>query len=468
VTSPLDRVAQASAVRPSPRQLAWQHLEFYGFIHFGINTMTDREWGLGHEDTALFNPERLDADQWVLSLVSAGMRALILTCKHHDGFCLWPSKVTAYSVKASPWRDGKGDVVAEVAAACSRHGIKFGVYLSPWDRTENSYGSGKDYDDFFVSQLHELLTGYGPVFSVWFDGANGEGPNGRKQLYDWDRYFSVIRDLQPDAVISVCGPDVRWCGNEAGHTRPDEWSVVSASLRGAERTASNSQKVDDGLFSRLVKSDEQDLGSRKAITATDDALVWYPAEVNTSIRPGWFYHANEDHEVRSPDELFDIYCGSVGGNASFLLNIPPNAEGLITDADRSALDGLGRLIRNLYQSDVASQANIRAEGGIYDPAHGLAVESGEATPRLTFTWPDAVALDGVVLEEDIAGGQQIEALTVEVETPDGQRQVASCQSVGYRRILRFEPVVSRVLSIVITGYRGPFLLKSPKILQPGG
>ncbi|MDP3952169.1 alpha-L-fucosidase [Microbacterium sp.] len=298
------RIAEAAAVRPSARQLAWQQREFYGFIHFGMNTMTDREWGSGHEDPALFDPEEVDPAHWVAAAESAGMRGLILTCKHHDGFALWPSAHSAHTVAASPWRGGGGDLVRETAEACAAAGLAFGVYLSPWDRTEATYGSGAAYDDFFVAQLTELLTDYGPIFSVWLDGANGEGADGRTQYYDWERYYQVVRRLQPDAVISVCGPDVRWCGNEAGRTRADEWSVVPASLRDAERIASRSQQADDGEFSRLVRSDEDDLGSRDAITAVSDELIWYPAEVNTSIRPGWFHHPSENHRVRRPEEVW--------------------------------------------------------------------------------------------------------------------------------------------------------------------
>lgn len=286
-----------TAVRPSERQLAWQAMEFYSFVHFGMNSMTDREWGVGHEDPGLFDPSSLDVDQWMSAFVAAGMTGVIITAKHHDGFCLWPSRVTAHSVASSPWLEGRGDLLRQISDSAAAHGLKLGIYLSPWDRTEASYGSGSAYDDFFVAQLEEVLGEYGPVFSVWFDGANGEGANGRVQEYDWDRYYATIRRLQPGAVISVCGPDVRWCGNEAGHTRASEWSVVPAGLRDVERIADKSQQIDDGEFSRAVRSDDDDLGSRAALGGHLDDLIWYPAEVNTSIRPGWFYHRNEDDRV---------------------------------------------------------------------------------------------------------------------------------------------------------------------------
>jgi alpha-L-fucosidase len=452
------RVAEASAVRPTPRQLAWQQLEFYGFIHFGMNTMTDREWGLGHEDPALFDPAELDADQWVECLASAGMRGLILTCKHHDGFCLWPSALSRHSVASSPWRAGAGDLVAEVSAACARRGMKFGVYLSPWDRTEPSYGTGTGYDDFFVAQLRELLTGYGPIFSVWFDGANGEGAGGKQQYYDWDRYFAVMRELQPDAVISVCGPDVRWCGNEAGHTRADEWSVVPASLRDSERTASNSQQVDDGKFSRQVRSDEQDLGSREAIAASSDALVWYPAEVNTSIRPGWFHHAKEDAELRSAEELFGIYCGAVGGNATFLLNVPPDRSGLVGAADRRVLSQLGRRIADFYAADLSPEATVSPAGAVDQQGRWSIDATGGS---LVLAWPRQRQIGAVIVEEDIALGQQVERLQMEARTVDGGwHPVAACASVGYRRILSFPAIMTDAVRLSVTATRGPARLRT--------
>ena len=212
-------LVNAAHITPSARQLAWQEMEFYAFVHFGMNTFTDREWGDGQESPALFAPEALDAKQWIDTIRRAGMRGVILTCKHHDGFCLWPSRFTEHSVRNSPWRNGHGDVVREVSYACRAAGLRFGVYLSPWDRHEPTYGQGASYDDFFVRQLTELATQYGDIFCFWFDGACGEGKNGKKQRYDWERYYAVIRTHQPGAVISVCGPDVRWCGNEAGHCR---------------------------------------------------------------------------------------------------------------------------------------------------------------------------------------------------------------------------------------------------------
>lgn len=332
------------SIVPSERQLAWQQTEFYAFVHFTVNTFTDREWGDGTEPESCFNPTRLDAMQWAESIRAAGMRGAILTCKHHDGFCLWPSRYTEHTVANSPWKDGKGDVVREFADACRKCGLKFGVYLSPWDRNSSLYGSGKAYDDYFVNQLEELLTGYGEIFSVWFDGACGEGPNGRKQVYDWERYYAVIRRLQPGACISVCGPDVRWCGNEAGHTRASEWSIVPGRMQDTEKIKENSQQEDSEEFrQRAIRAEDEDLGSREAVRGEKE-LIWYPAEVNTSIRPGWFYHAAEDDQVKSLEELIHVYENSVGGNATFLLNIPPTPEGLFHERDVERLKELGDYI----------------------------------------------------------------------------------------------------------------------------
>lgn len=446
-------------VRPSARQLAWQEMEFYGFVHFGMNTMTDREWGEGHEDPARFDPDALDADQWVRALKSAGMTGVILTCKHHDGFCLWPSDVSTHTVAASPWRDGRGDVVAEVAEAARRHGLKFGVYLSPWDRTEASYGSGTGYDDFYVAQLTELLTRYGPVFSVWFDGANGEGPNGRRQVYDWDRYYAVVRELQPDAVINVCGPDVRWCGNEAGETRPDEWSVVPRALQDAERIADRSQQADDGTFARLVRSDDRDLGSRTALAGQTD-LVWYPAEVNTSIRPGWFHHPAEDDAVRPVDELFTIYLRAVGGNSGFLLNVPPDRHGRIPDVDVTVLAALGERIRDFRSRRIAATVTVSSgtPGDVATAWPGRAATpwrpmDGDPRPTLTLTFDAPRPVEAVVLGEEIREGQRIEHVLVQGRRDGGWRTLAEANAVGYQRILTFPATEVDAVRVEVTEVR---------------
>ena len=428
-------------IRPTHRQLQWQKMEMYAFIHFGMNTMTDREWGEGHEDPALFNPGSVDVDQWMRALVSAGMSGVILTCKHHDGFCLWPSAYTKHSVASSPWKGGRGDLVREVSDAAARHGLKFGVYLSPWDMTEPTYGQGEAYNDFYINQLVELLTHYGPVFSVWLDGACGEGPNGKVQVYDWQRIYDTVRALAPEAVISVCGPDVRWCGNEAGSVRANEWSVVPASLREAERTAEKSQKADDGEFSRQVASGDEDLGSREALAAYCGPLAWYPAEVNTSTRKGWFHHDVEDSQVRSVDELFSIWKGSVGGNATFLLNVPPNRDGLLADADVEVLARLGEKIADFRAR--------RIEASREDEANVV---------TLRFDAPRAVG--AIVLEEDIAQGQRIdEAVVTSCVEGAGEQEIARVHCVGYRRIVTLEkPVTATRIRVTVTASRQGFYL----------
>lgn len=462
-------------VRPSRRQYTWQQLGFSGFIHFGMNTMTGREWGTGDEDPTLFDPPEVDADAWVKLLKSAGMRAVILTAKHHDGFCLWPTVWTAHSVAASPWRGGRGDLVREVAEACARHDMGLGIYLSPWDKNAPSYGQGKAYDDMFVGQLVELLTGYGDITEVWFDGANGEGPNGKRQEYDWERYYRTVRALQPEAVIAVCGPDVRWCGNEAGHTRPEEWSVVPRSLQDAERVAARSQQSDDGEFSRQVGSDEQDLGSRTALATTaaglEDSLVgelvWYPAEVNTSIRPGWFHHPEEDELVRSAAELFAIYRSAVGGNSTFLLNVPPTRQGRIAEPDRQALEGLGRLLAQWNDAALPARVTFssRAESApatdtlaraVTDPRDDIgwwSPATGDAAPWAELDLDATEHVGAVVIKEQITMGQRIEGVRILVEDGSSWREVATTGAIGYQRIVEIPPMTTSRLRIEITAAR---------------
>jgi alpha-L-fucosidase len=449
-----------ASIRPSERQLAWQEMEFYAFVHFGMNTSTGVEWGIGHEAPALFDPAELDADEWMTAIASAGMTGVILTAKHHDGFCLWPSRATKHTVAASPWQSGRGDVVREVAEAAARHNLRLGIYLSPWDRTEATYGTGTAYDDFFVAQLTEVLSDYGQVFSVWFDGACGEGANGKVQVYDWDRYYRVIRELQPGAVISVCGPDVRWCGNEAGSTRSDEWSVVPASLLDQERIADKSQHQDDGEFARLVHSDEEDLGSRSALQSHLDDLAWYPAEVNTSIRPGWFHHPEEDDKVRAAQELMEVWYSSVGGNACFLLNVPPTAAGRISKPDVDVLDQMGRLIADYSARGVSTAVTVSSgavpEGfGSAADAPGAAWEptSDDAQPTVELRFDRPLCIEAIEVREDIRTGQRIEDLVVVGVNGDEEFSLGSVHAVGHRRILRFEPRILDAARVEIRGSR---------------
>lgn len=451
-----DWLAQAVATVPSTRQLAWQAMEFYGFVHFGMNTFTGQEWGDGTADPALFDPAHLDAGQWAAAAKSAGMRGLILTCKHHDGFCLWPSALTGYTVAASPWKNGRGDVVREVADACRRAGLKFGVYLSPWDRHEKTYGTGAPYDEYYLGQLRELLTNYGDIFCVWLDGACGEGPNGRVQRYNWDAYYALVRELQPGAVISVCGPDVRWCGNEAGRGRPSEWSVVPAAFKDPAFTASHSQKVDDGTFSRRFSTQDEDLGSRAVLEHTAP-YAWYPAEVNTSIRPGWFYHESEDGQVRDPETLFGIYMASVGANANFLLNLPPDRDGRIAAPDCASLAGLGALLRRRFGRDLAPAGTLTADSAAPDhpaaaalaPAGYWQAAEGRTGAVLTLTLPEPAVLGYLSLREQLTCGQRIEAGEVYL----GGVKAAGFTVVGARRILRLPAVPVRTVEVRLTACR---------------
>jgi len=450
------RIEEAARVVPSARQLAWQELEFYGFVHFGINTFTNQEWGAGSENPALFNPKKLDCRQWARVFKAAGMKGMVLTAKHHDGFCLWPSKYTGHSVAASPWQDGQGDVVKETAAACAAYGLKFGLYLSPWDRHELSYGTGEAYNDFYKRQLRELLTNYGELFCVWFDGACGEGKNGRKQEYDWQGYYDLIRELQPGAAISVCGPDVRWVGNEAGVCRSSEWSVVP-------------EKVGDQTY--------WDLGSRKALMKAKEPLVWHPAEVDVSIRDGWFYHEKQDYSVKPLAKLRDIYYKSVGGNAALLLNVPPNQEGLIAQRDMETLISLGAQLQIDFKENLAEDSLVTDTCHLDENHTGqmcLEVGSGtywhsgpfEKAAELVLDLGDDYDIDKVVLKEHIATGQQIEKFTLYVDlncTGEGKskwKELDKGTVIGHKRIIKFREQRMRRLKLVIEQARGFATLES--------
>lgn len=458
-----DIIRNAASVLPSERQLAWQQMEFNAFIHFSVNTFTDREWGLGNEEPEIFNPSKLDADQWVETCQLTGMKGIILTCKHHDGFCLWPSQYTEHSVKNSPWKNGKGDVVKEVSDACRKYGLKFGVYLSPWDRHEKTYGDSSVYNQYFKKQLTELLINYGEIFCVWFDGACGEGPNGKRQIYDWNGYYSVIRKLQPNAVISVCGPDVRWCGNEAGHCRESEWSVVPSYLQDAEKTAEKSQQVDDGEFSKKINNVDEDLGSRNVIN-TSGKLIWYPAEVNTSIRPGWFYHKNEDNQVKKVEELLKIYYRSVGGNSNFLLNIPPDKRGLIYENDVAILRRLGRILSETFKENLALGACIKASESIdevHSPVNILedndsfwCPKEGTEKAELDIELVCDKTFDRIVLMENIkSSGQHVESFIIEAHDSDGWKEIYRGTVIGYKCICCFETITAKNIRIRITESR---------------
>lgn len=439
-------------VVPAPRQIAWQKLEFTAFLHFGMNTFTNREWGTGTENPALFAPSMLDTDQWCQALVAAGIRACIFTAKHHDGFCLWNTRTTSHSVMHSPC---KQDIVGLIAQSCKKYGLGLGLYLSPWDRHEPCYGTGEAYDDFFCSQLQELTANYGPLYCLWFDGACGEGENGKVQQYNWERYYAIIRENQPNAVISVCGPDVRWCGNEAGSCRPTEWSVVPAALQDTERIKQASQQQDDDSFrAQTLSADMLDLGSREFVQPSPQ-LVWYPAEVNVSIRPGWFYHPEEDTQVKPLDTLLEYYVQAAGGNAMLLLNIPPDTAGRIHAQDAERLQQLGAAIGQMFRCNVVTGGTAAASSQqpgcealhiLTDDETYWKAPDGTEQAEIIIQLPQAAEVCTVVLQEQITQSQRIEKFTLLADTPQGTVPIYSGTTVGYKKICRFTPLLaSRII-----------------------
>jgi len=425
------KVDMAARLIPTPQQLSWQQMELTAFLHFGINTFTGREWGDGKEEPALFNPSELNAEQWVRTLKEAGFKMVLLTAKHHDGFCLWPTATTKHSVASSPWKNGQGDVVRELRKACDKYDMKFGVYLSPWDRNAECYGDSPRYNDFFIRQLTELLTNYGEVHEVWFDGANGEGPNGKKQVYDWEAFYKTIQRLQPKAVMAIMGDDVRWVGNEKGLGRETEWSATVLTPGIYARSEENNKRL--GVFSKA-----KDLGSRSMLAEATE-LFWYPSEVDVSIRPGWFYHAEEDTKVKSLKHLSDIYFQSVGYNSVLLLNIPPDRRGLIHEADVKRLKDFAAYRKRVFADNrvVKGRKEWNAVSGS-EKIYSLKPES---------------EINVVMLQEDIAKGQRVESFAVEVLTEQGWQEVGQSTTVGYKRLLRFPAVKASQLKVKINECR---------------
>ncbi len=391
---------------PSAAQLQWQRDELALFLHFGINTFTNSEWGDGSEDPALFDPTALDAGQWARSARAGGARAMILTAKHHDGFCLWPTRTTAHSVSASPWRGGRGDVVREFVDASAAEGLRAGLYCSPWDRNASSYGSGTPYNDFYCDQLAELLTGYGPIAEVWFDGANGEGPNGRRQAYDWPRFFALVHRLQPEAVIfSDAGPDIRWIGNEQGMAGDPNWSTVdpaSVPYPGAEG---------EGVIQSLLHGDPA--GS-----------AWRPGETDTSIRPGWFYHPAEDGQVRTVEQLVELYFTSVGRNSKLLLNVPPTREGVLYPTDVDRLLGMRQALDRLFATDLVAGAAPTWR------------QTGSRTAETELQPGRLVSVGIVSLSEEIEAGQIVASYAIEGMAGGEWRPLSAGTTIGYRKLDR--------------------------------
>lgn len=443
-------IRKAANVVPSTRQLQWQRLELTAFFHFGINTFTNSEWGTGKEDPKIFNPASFDAHQWVRVAKQAGIKQVILTAKHHDGFCLWPTKTTKHSVESSPWKNGKGDVVREVANACKENKIGFGIYLSPWDMNAPMYGSDA-YNDFFIEQLTELLTQYGSINEVWFDGANGEGSNGKKQVYDFERWYKVIRKLQPAAVIAIMGPDVRWVGTETGYGRETEWSVVPANNLNPNEIAAGSQK--SIAFKPQGDMMGNDLGSRNKIRNTS-GLVWYPAETDVSIRPGWFYHDEENAKVKSPEKLLDIYFNSVGRNSVLLLNIPPDRKGLVHETDVKTLVEWEKMLNEIFSKNILKEAVATKNLKLLTDANDATVVSSKSTDKsLTFQFKEVQTFNVLALQENIRKGQRIEQFVLEYWADGEWKKATEGTTVGYKRLLRFEDVTATQVRLHILSSR---------------
>lgn len=427
-----EKIEMASRLVPTPQQLEWQRMELTAFLHFGVNTFTGREWGDGTEDPAIFNPTSLDCEQWVRTLKESGFKMAIITAKHHDGFCLWPTKTTRHSVASSSWKGGKGDVVRELRDACKKYGIKFGVYLSPWDRNASCYGDSPAYNQFFIEQLTELLTNYGEVHEVWFDGANGEGPNGKKQIYDWDAILKTIRRLQPKAVTAIMGDDVRWVGNEKGIGRETEWSATA--LTPGIYPRSGEQNKELGIFGKA-----KDLGGRD-IVARATELFWYPSEVDVSIRPGWFYHADQDKQVKSLNHLTDIYFKSVGYNSVLLLNIPPDLRGLINENDVQRLKEFSSYLKKTFARNYVLKGN--------EAWHGTS-----GTVRQYDIQKDAL-VNAFMIQEDISKGQRVESFLVEAYKDGSWIHMAEGTTVGYKRLVRFSDTRPERIRVTIRSARG--------------
>lgn len=425
------KVKLSAYIVPTQQQYDWQQLEMTAFIHFGMNTFTGKEWGDGNEDPALFNPTDFNAEQWVTVLQQAGFKMIILTAKHHDGFCLWPTQTTSHSVAASPWRNGQGDVVREVREACNKYDMKFGVYLSPWDRNAESYGDSPRYNELFVKQLTELLTQYGAIDEVWFDGANGEGPNGKQQEYDWSRFYNVIDSLQPGAVKANMGDDVRWVGNEKGLGRETEWSVTPLYPEINESIRSENERLN-------ISHTAEDLGSRELIKESK-TLYWNPSEVDMSIRPGWFYHPEEDDKVKTLSQLIDIYFQSVGMNSVLLLNVPPDTRGRIHENDAERLRQLGNYLSTLFENELLTEGEL-----VWKARTGASTE---------YMIKKGATINTVMLQEDIRKGQRVESFTVEGWINQEWSSLAEGTTIGYKRLLRFGDVAPEKIRVTIHGTR---------------
>lgn len=442
-----ERLDLYTSIVPNRRQLLIQEMKYYAFVHYTVNTFTNKEWGNGKESEQVFNPTDQNTDQWCAAIRDAGMKGVILTCKHHDGFCLWPTKTTEHSIKNSPYKNGKGDVVREVADSCKKYGLKFGVYLSPWDRNSKLYGTPA-YNDFYIEQMTELLTNYGEIFMLWLDGACGAKADGQPvQKYDFERIWKTAVELQPNIVMSGCAPDVRWIGNESGKTRESEWNVVPQFQYDQQNFAANCQQDDD--LKKFQKRCQDvmlpDMGSRKFL-ANYDKFMWYPAEVDVSIRPGWFYHPAQRLTLKSLKRLMTIYYNSVGNNSLMLLNIPPNRKGQFAKSDVRRLREMGKWLRREEECVLESSCVFSADGR-----------------EAEITFPKQ-SVDRLRLAEDTTKSQRVEKFSVYA----GEECVFRGTIIGFSRIAIFDrPVVTDNLRFVIEECRNEPYMQKIEVCKTG-
>lgn len=442
-----ERLDLYTSIVPNRRQLLIQEMKYYAFVHYTVNTFTNKEWGNGKESEQVFNPTDQNTDQWCAAIRDAGMKGVILTCKHHDGFCLWPTKTTEHSIKNSPYKNGKGDVVREVADSCKKYGLKFGVYLSPWDRNSKLYGTPA-YNDFYIEQMTELLTNYGEIFMLWLDGACGAKADGQPvQKYDFERIWKTAVELQPNIVMSGCAPDVRWIGNESGKTRESEWNVVPQFQYDQQNFAANCQQ-DDNLKKFQKRCQDvmlPDMGSRKFL-ANYDKFMWYPAEVDVSIRPGWFYHPAQRLTLKSLKRLMTIYYNSVGNNSLMLLNIPPNRKGQFAKSDVRRLREMGKWLRREEECVLESSCVFSADGR-----------------EAEITFPKQ-SVDRLRLAEDTTKSQRVEKFSVYA----GEECVFRGTIIGFSRIAIFDrPVVTDKLRFVIEECRNEPYMQKIEVCKTG-
>ena len=467
-----EEVERITSVFPTQHQLDLMEMGYYSFIHFGINTMNGKEWGNGNEDISIFNPQKLDTDQWCKVLKDTGSKGIIITAKHHDGFCLFDTRHTDHNVMNTPY---KKDIVKMLSESCKKYSMKLGIYLSPWDRHEKTYGTEK-YNDYFVAQLTELCENYGDIFVFWFDGACGEGKNGKKQIYDWDRYYSVIRKLQPGAIIANCGPDVRWIGNEGGRVRESEWSVIPLTDKDNEKIMENSQKkANEGKKMVHIKETTEDLGSR-AVLKNYDSLIFKPAEADVSINLGWFYHGKLYYlfkKNRTAEDLAKIYFNTVGGNATMLLNVPPNKSGLIDNREIKTLKKFTELIKEPFKNPITDFTLTAFTDKGYERTvesekikDGYMLDNDEIGLRVSFE--KRKSIKNLILKENLAKSQRVEQFKVysRLRSDENYTMIYSGTVIGYKKFVMLKKAVQTdEIIIAITQSRANPILKEIEIFE---